>query len=182
MLLELPGTASGRGVGRFPLLSGYLDIKQAFAEAPGTSEGYAPACAKVTLREQSSMFTPGTPRPANAGRKVGTPNRATREAQALADELDIDPFKVLLLFAAGDTEALGLKPYVDGKGRQRDPMVPLDLRMQAAVAACRHLLPTLRSVEVSGPDGGPIEAMMALGEEGIAKRRAEIEMALDQAI
>lgn len=128
------------------------------------------------------MFTPGTPRPANAGRKVGTPNRATREAQALADELGIDPFEVLLLFAAGDAEALGLKPYVDGKGRHREPMVALDLRMQAAIAACRHLLPVLKAVEVTGANGGPIETMMALGEEGLKKRMAELELALDPAI
>lgn len=128
------------------------------------------------------MFTPGTPKPATSGRRPGTPNRATREAQALAEELGINPFEVLLRFAAGDTEALGLKPYVDGKGRQRDPMVPLDLRMQAAAAATRFLLPQLKSVEVAGAGGGPLDVFLSMGEDALKQRTAELDMALDESI
>lgn len=128
------------------------------------------------------MYAPGTTKHPNSGRKPGTPNRATREAQALAEELGINPFEVLLRFAAGDTEALGLKPYVDGKGRQRDPMVPLDLRMQAAAAATRFLLPQLKSVEVAGAGGGPLDVFLSMGEDALNQRMAELNMALDDSV
>lgn len=128
------------------------------------------------------MFKPGDSRPAGAGRKPGTPNRPTRRAQELADQLGIDPFEVLLRFAAGDTEALGLKSYVDGKGRQRDPMVPLDLRMQAAAAAARFLLPQLKAVEVTGAGGGPVEHFLAMGEDALRKRAEELRLALDDTV
>jgi hypothetical protein len=123
-------------------------------------------------------YEAGQPKHPGSGRKPGTPNRATREAQELADQLGINPFEVLLRFAAGDTDALGLKPYVDGKGRHRDPAVPLDLRMQAAAAASRFLLPQLKAVEMTGAGGGPIEAFLALGEDGLRQRREELSMAL----
>lgn len=128
------------------------------------------------------MFTPGTPRPAGAGRKPGTPNRATREARELAEQLGIDPFEVLLRFAAGDTDALGLKPYVDGKGRQREPMVPLDLRMQAAAAASRFLLPQLKAVEMTGANGNPLQVYLDMGEEALRKRHEELAVALDDSV
>lgn len=128
------------------------------------------------------MYAPGTAKHPNSGRKPGTPNRATREAQALAEELGINPFEVLLRFAAGDTQALGLKPYVDGKGRQREPMVPLDLRMQAAAAATRFLLPQLKSVEVAGAGGGPLDVFMSMGEDAIKQRIAELDMALNESV
>ncbi|MDP4027004.1 hypothetical protein Q8W71_30915 [Methylobacterium sp. NEAU 140] len=127
-------------------------------------------------------FTSGVPRPAAAGRKPGTPNRATKAAQAKADELGIDPFVVLLYFAGGRTEELGIKPYVDSKGRQRDPAVPLDLRMQAAAAAARFLLPQLKSTEITGANGGPLDVFLDMGEEALAKRRAELALALDEAV
>lgn len=109
-------------------------------------------------------FTPGTPRPAGAGRKPGTQNAATREAQRIAEEMGVDPLRVLLQLAAADVQGLGLTPYVDGRGQQRNPSVPLDVRVQAAIAAAKHLYPTIKSVD-HAVSVGPLDQFMSMTVE-----------------
>lgn len=92
-------------------------------------------------------FSPGMPRPMGAGRKPGTPNRATMDAKRIAEERGCDPFEVLIMFAAGDAKGLGLKPYKDATGRRVRPYVPLDMRLDAAKAASKFLYPQRKAIE-----------------------------------
>ena len=72
------------------------------------------------------------------GRKKGTPNKKTADAQKMADEMGVDPLKILLHFAAGDHKALGYKSAI-----------PMDLRLGAAKDACSYLYAKRKAVEIS---------------------------------
>lgn len=95
--------------------------------------------------------TPGS------GRVAGTPNKKTVEAMVRAEELGIDPFEILLLFAAGDWEALGLSPtrtMTSGAGGtyEVDTISP-ELRQKSAHDACKYLLPQRKAMEMSTNEG-----------------------------
>jgi antitoxin component of RelBE/YafQ-DinJ toxin-antitoxin module len=108
-------------------------------------------------------FTPGSPRPEGAGRKPGTPNRATSEAKRLAEEMGVDPFQVLLLFVKGDAEALDLPVHQLADGTEARRAVPLDMRLDAAKAAVQYLLPKRKALEVEATVNGP-EQFLSLPE------------------
>lgn len=103
-------------------------------------------------------YPKGKKRPEGAGRKKGTPNKSSLKAELIAEELGVDPFKILLLIAAGDYKALGFKnkfrvTSITQYGETREPTVPMAARAKAAADATKHLLPTLKALEHSGPGG-----------------------------
>lgn len=77
---------------------------------------------------------------ASKGRPKGSKNKKDRDVFKKAEELGVDPFEVLLLFAKGDADALG---YVGGK-------VPMDMRLSAAKDACTYLYSKKKAITLSG--------------------------------
>lgn len=92
---------------------------------------------------------PGSPK--HGGRKKGTPNRDRAPVIQKARELGIDPFEVLLLFAAGDWQRLGYEAEkiikyskdVQNEEYTIDPAV----RMKAAAEACQYLYPKRKAIQ-----------------------------------
>lgn len=78
------------------------------------------------------------PRPKTGGRQKGTPNKDTSQLAQLAQQLDVDPFEILLLFASGDFMSLGINE------------VTPDQRLKAATEACTYLHPKRKALEHSG--------------------------------
>ncbi len=74
-----------------------------------------------------------------AGRKKGEPNRRTAEAQAKAEETGIMPLDYMLEVMRNSSDER--------------------MRMSAAVAAAPYVHAKLASIEVTGPDGGPVETV-----------------------
>jgi hypothetical protein len=72
------------------------------------------------------------------GRPKGTKNKATSEREARIAALGITPLDYLMSIVADETASL-------------------EDRKDAAKAAAPYVHPKLSSVEVSGPEGGPIE-------------------------
>lgn len=125
------------------------------------------------------QFTPGQPRPPGAGRPPGTPNRATIEARRLAAEKGVDPFAILLDFAAGDAKALGLPSRQLEDGTEVVAVVPIELRLSAATSACNFMLPKLRAIEVDDARSDPHAAYLAIPpEERLAALREKAERVL----
>lgn len=97
----------------------------------------------------------GKPRPEGAGRAKGTPNKSTLPLEQKAEELGVDPFQILLLFAGGRWKELGYdnecyfteKP--DGAVKMGYVISP-EMRCKAASEACQYLLPKKKAVELSG--------------------------------
>lgn len=76
-----------------------------------------------------------------SGRKKGSRNRRTFDAQELARRLDVDPLEVLLLAAKGDKKRLKLK---------KDDTISLEDRLYAARAAAPYLYPKKKAIEFTG--------------------------------
>lgn len=102
------------------------------------------------------------------GRKKGSKNRITCEQQDKADELGIDPFSIILLFAAGDWEKLGYPARTETKyTRQGEPytvdVISAETRLKAASDACQYLLPKRKSItlisEKNPDDERPLRGM-----------------------
>lgn len=94
----------------------------------------------------------------SGGRVKGTPNKKSLHLNERAKELGVDPFKILLHFAAGDYEALGYKEIetkYDAQGKEISNLVITpELRCQAAEKACQYLYPKRKAVEIStGSEG-----------------------------
>ncbi len=97
--------------------------------------------------------------PKTGGRQKGTPNKGNINAQAIADELGVDPFKILVQFAAGDWEGLGYESEVyivekedsDGnvKGMKLTYVIPPELRAKCSQEACKYLYPQRKALELS---------------------------------
>lgn len=87
---------------------------------------------KVDENRQEAGRVPGS------GRKKGTPNRVTRTLEQKAEELGIDPFETILLFALGDSDALGVEVEI-----------PLEMQFKALEIACTYLYPKRKSIEVT---------------------------------
>ncbi len=100
-------------------------------------------------------FEKGKPRHPDAGRRAGTKNKRTEEAQALCERLGVDPLEILLLMAKGDWKALGyedkqkLIPIGDGQTLLVD-RIDEQLRQKAAKDALPYVRPQLKSVELTG--------------------------------
>jgi hypothetical protein len=113
-----------------------------------------------------------------AGRPPGITDRRSQGAQAKAEELGIDPFTVLLLLAGDRWADLHPgEPDTDGQGNRQH--VPLELRLRAAREAAAFLHPRLKAVEHTIPnDGGLFAHYMAMSEEELCQRIAELDEAL----
>ena len=91
------------------------------------------------------------------GRAKGTPNKTRINAQAIADEVGIDPLRVLMLAAKGDSDALGEK-------------ITLDQRISAAKEAAKYLYPQRKAIEHTiEEDSGPKIASMLEIVRGIVE-------------
>lgn len=97
----------------------------------------------------SKFFQKGVPRPPNAGRKKGSPNKV-KPMDLLCAELEVElgrtvePGKLALMLGAG------VDPCHKGK------IVPLSIRMDAIKTSIKYVRPALANMELSGKDGGPI--------------------------
>lgn len=97
--------------------------------------------------------------PKSGGRKKGTPNAKTFNAKAIAEELGVDPFRLLLLFASGDFKSLGYEAELyhaekpDGTVTMGYVITP-ELRAKCASEATKYLYPQRKAVELSnGAEG-----------------------------
>lgn len=93
------------------------------------------------------------------GRPKGARSKINQLAHEKAEEMGVDPFKVLLMFAKGDWKALGYatETYISKTGKDGDTLsyhVEPNTRAKCASDACRYLHPTQKAVEISG--GQPI--------------------------
>lgn len=104
-------------------------------------------------------FVKGQPRPANAGRKKGTPNKRTFNANALAEEMGVDPLKVLLTLCS-----------------HRDPGIQLG----AAKEAAKYLYTQKRAVEVSGNAESPLKVESSQVEEVVSVLKAIIDTKVNE--
>ncbi len=86
------------------------------------------------------------------GRAPGARGKAGRQIDEMAVQMNVNPFKILLLFASGDWEALGLKSetvtvHLPGGAINEEWSIPVALRLKAASEAAAYLYPKLKSVE-----------------------------------
>lgn len=91
----------------------------------------------------------GKPRPPNAGRKKGTPNRKTQDLEDLCAAKGINPFELLLEFTGP---------------------APLEIRFAALKEICQYLYPKRKAIEHSGEITNPY---MALSLEELEKKVKE---------
>lgn len=81
--------------------------------------------------------------------KIKGLKRNTEELFALAEQLGVDPFETLLHIADGNKLALSLD------GESDKPIGP-ELRAMAARECLKYMYPTMKSAEISGPNGQPL--------------------------
>ncbi len=82
-----------------------------------------------------AQFEPGKPRPENAGRKPGTPNKRNQEVNAYADSKGVSPARILIDILSGEKTTIAneaidkydykwaidtLMPYMYGKRKPID--------------------------------------------------------------
>jgi len=89
------------------------------------------------------------------GRKKGTPNKSTSYLQERCEALGVDPFEILIRFAAGDWKGLGYESSErcagvskDGQPWYEDTISP-EVRQKAAKEACEYLYPKRKAMELS---------------------------------
>jgi hypothetical protein len=85
----------------------------------------------------------------NAGRRTGSATKRTREIADKAAEQGLTPLEFML-------EIMRTEPSAEIED-QRILQSRLELRFEAAKACAPYMHPRLAAVEVSGPDGGPIQ-------------------------
>ena len=97
------------------------------------------------------MAYPNFEKTPGSGRKKGTPNKKKSELEKKAHDLGVDPFKILLLFAKGDWEALNYPGEttrtVTKFGMVEKLNISVEVRMKAAAEACQYINPKLKSIE-----------------------------------
>jgi hypothetical protein len=86
------------------------------------------------------------------GRKKGTPNKKSLPLAEIASQIDVDPFRILLLIAKGAWEELGFQgPTKIQLGASGVPyhveVITLDHRLKAAAEASQYLYPKLKAIE-----------------------------------
>ena len=85
--------------------------------------------------------------------------RKGKDLTALADEIGVSPFEILLNAAAGNWRALGYDSPTTTKmspnGTYEVEILPIELRLMAAKEAAQYLHPKKRAVEHSGSDDAP---------------------------
>lgn len=103
-----------------------------------------------------------------SGRKKGTPNKRTIDAQKLAEEIGCDPLEVLLRATAGDWKFFGFKEksLKIGKAVVRDHITMED-RVSAAKEAAQYIYGKRKQIEHSAPDAEKDTLLGILfGEDG----------------
>lgn len=92
------------------------------------------------------------------GRVKGTPNRKTEALMDRCQELGVDPFEILLLFAKGDWKALGydakdrvVSVSKNGENIFGDVITP-EIRANCAKEACQYIHPKRKALEHSNAD------------------------------
>lgn len=88
------------------------------------------------------------------GRPVGSANKDWPSVRAILGEVGLDPARQLAELA-------------------RNRRVPPAVRARCAAELCRYVWPTLSAVQVSGPDGKPIQHEDA-GRPDVAAARAKL--------
>lgn len=87
------------------------------------------------------------------GRQKGTLNKNTCDAADIAARLGVHPFEVICHTVAGNWKALGYKTAQveqctpDGGVLLKD-RISLDMRLKAAIEACKYLHSQLKAVEI----------------------------------
>lgn len=114
------------------------------------------------------------------GRKTGTLNKDKVSALEKAEALGVDPFVILLYFAAGDWKALGYeaktKLVPTKEGVIEVDQIPSELRQKSAKDACEYVCPKLKAIEHSGPDGkSPFDSFAKMVERVISIKDADTE-------
>lgn len=103
------------------------------------------------------------------GRAAGALNKHKAELREKAAALGVDPFEILLLFAKGDWEALGYdEEFIERHGKDftnYEYVIDPAVRAKCATEATQYLEPKRKAIELSGPNGGPIELREALTDE-----------------
>jgi hypothetical protein len=113
-------------------------------------------------------FQRGQPRPSNAGRRAGTPNRASSDFRE----------KVL---------RSGLSPVDFLCQTFRDPEQPMHLRVDAAKSIIPYIYPKLSNVDVNSRDGQPLVVQILrfadlADEPKLTPAGPMIEMATENAV
>lgn len=96
------------------------------------------------------------------GKKSGTHNKITRDVVALLDSLGCNPLEGLARIAT-------------------DEKVPIAIRARCHAEVAKYVHPQLKSVEVSGPAGGPISVDVSNPHERILSELARLETGSDPA-
>jgi len=85
------------------------------------------------------------------GRRKGQLNRKSLPVHQKAQELGIDPFEILLHFAAGNWKALGYpsqkRTVVTRNGSFQVDVIEPDHRLKAASESCQYLFPKRKAIE-----------------------------------
>ena len=91
----------------------------------------------------------GTPRPPGAGRKKGTPNKITQLTRAYITKEGC-PIRLLCQIASGKE----IKAAAEPGSTKREKIFPtLMERLRAAETLARKIVPDMKAVEYSGPEG-----------------------------
>lgn len=93
-------------------------------------------------------FKPGVPRPANAGRKKGTPNKVTVDLLERMQEV------------AAKRGVENFHPVVAMAEIALDPEWPMEIRSRMYSESSKYVAPQRKAVEHSGPGGEPIEVKL----------------------
>lgn len=103
------------------------------------------------------------------GRQKGTPNKRTTELAQKAEELNIDPFEVILLYAKRDWKALGFtSPTVtkaSKNGTYEVDTISAEMQLSAASEAAQYLYPKRKATEISGDPENPIGVNVGFSSE-----------------
>lgn len=91
--------------------------------------------------------------PKYGGRKKGTPNKSVLPLAQKAEELGVDPFVILLLFAKSDWKALGYESKTETRGSRSGATyeverITADQRLRAAAEACQYLHSKRKAIQL----------------------------------
>lgn len=108
------------------------------------------------------------------GSRKGVPNMRTQELFDIAQNLNCNPFEVLIHFASGDYEALGYTQTKtittkDGSTFEEWTISP-ELRQRSAKDACEYLYPKRKAIEHTGKDG---EKLLSIEDFILGKNNKE---------
>lgn len=115
------------------------------------------------------------------GRQKGTPNKRTLMVKQMADDMAVDPLKILLMFANGDWEGLGydssiyVKENEDGSSTSLGYTIPPELRCSAAKEATQYLYAKKKEEPIEDPNEIEVNT---LEEKKALLEQAKSEIAL----